>query len=426
MALSLRKDGDAIQQHAEECAFLWLLRARAVDAPHYNLEHLLRLDERVEAHVDGLRVAGDAGWELLVEQLAYEEAGEVFAAAVIALERHDGARIERVLEVAERVPETVPGFVSALGWVEKPKLQGTAKAFIRASSPFLRRLGVAACAVHRVDPQGALDQAMAASDPALRGRALKAAGELGRADLVEAVRAHAGDEDAGCRFWAAWSAVLLGDRRQAPRALLAAASDPGSPMQARALRLVPRLLVADAARAWFGQMAEDPARLRPLIEAVGVHGDPHYVPWLIRQMGTPAAARVAGEAFSMITGVDLAYEDLEGEWPEGFSAGPTEDPEDEDVAMDPDEDLPWPAPALVERWWGENAARFPAGQRFLCGQPVTEAHCLEVLRSGYQRQRIGAALELTLMRPDRPLFEWRAPAFRQRAALKAGAGLGLS
>ena len=42
----------------------------------------------------------------------------------------------------------------------------------------------------------------------------------------------------------------------------------------------------------------------------------------------------------MITGVDIAYEDLEGAWPEGFVAGPTEDPEDENVAMDPDEDLP--------------------------------------------------------------------------------------
>jgi hypothetical protein len=41
----------------------------------------------------------------------------------------------------------------------------------------------------------------------------------------------------------------------------------------------------------------------------------------------------------MITGVDIAYEDLEGVWPEGFEAGPTENPENENVAMDPDEDL---------------------------------------------------------------------------------------
>ena len=56
-------------------------------------------------------------------------------------------------------------------------------------------------------------------------------------------------------------------------------------------------------------------------------------------MEVPELARVAGEAFTMITGVDIAYEDLEGEWPEDFEAGPTESPEDEDVEMDPDEDL---------------------------------------------------------------------------------------
>ena len=134
-------------------------------------------------------------------------------------------------------------------------------------------------------------------------------------------------------------------------------------------------------------------------------------------METPAVARVAGEAFSMITGVDLAYEDLEGEWPEGFQAGPTENPEDEDVAMDPDEDLPWPAPDLVARWWADNKPKFAAGRRYLCGRPITDEHCREVLRTGYQRQRIAAALELALMRPDRPLFEWRAPAFHQQKLL---------
>ena len=48
-----------IDQHAEEAAFLWLLRSNAVSAPHYDLDDLSGLDERVEAHIDGLRIAGD-------------------------------------------------------------------------------------------------------------------------------------------------------------------------------------------------------------------------------------------------------------------------------------------------------------------------------------------------------------------------------
>jgi uncharacterized protein (TIGR02270 family) len=322
-----------------------------------------------------------------------------------------------VLELAERVPETARGFVSALGWVDQAHLQGTVRNFLKSESPLQRRLGIATCVLHRVDPGPALDQAIADPEPALRARALKAAGELGRSDLLEALRQHLADDDETCRFWAAWSAVLAGDRGRAVVALQRTGMV-ASPWQFRAIGIAPRVLSADAARVWLKTVSEDPEQLRALITAVGVYGDPHYVPWLIRQMEMPAVARVAGEAFSMITGVDLAYQDLEGEWPEGFHAGPTENPEDEDVEMDPDEDLPWPAPDRVARWWDANKTEFVAGYRYLCGKPVTEPHCREVLRTGYQRQRIAAALELALMRPERPLFEWRAPAFRQQALLK--------
>ena len=55
-----------VDQHAEEAAFLWLLRNAAVGAPHYNLQDLANLDERVEAHIDGLRIAGTPGWETCI------------------------------------------------------------------------------------------------------------------------------------------------------------------------------------------------------------------------------------------------------------------------------------------------------------------------------------------------------------------------
>ena len=65
--------------------------------------------------------------------------------------------------------------------------------------------------------------------------------------------------------------------------------------------------------------------------------------------------------FTMITGVDVADDHLEGEWPEGFEAGPTENPEDEDVVMDRDEDLPWPEPKLIHEWWHKNKTNFKSG-----------------------------------------------------------------
>lgn len=42
-----------ISQHAEEAAFLWLLRDNACCAPHYSLKDLAKLDDRVEAQLTG-------------------------------------------------------------------------------------------------------------------------------------------------------------------------------------------------------------------------------------------------------------------------------------------------------------------------------------------------------------------------------------
>jgi uncharacterized protein (TIGR02270 family) len=124
-------------------------------------------------------------------------------------------------------------------------------------------------------------------------------------------------------------------------------------------------------------------------------------------MEDPQHARVAGEAFTTITGVDIAYDDLEGEWPDGFEAGPSEDPNDDNVAMDEDEDLPWPDVKLITGWWRGQGQEFQSGQRCLLGKPVDPEHCQWILVNGKQRQREAAALEIALMQPNTPLFETR-------------------
>jgi uncharacterized protein (TIGR02270 family) len=96
---------DIVSQHVEEVAFLWLLRSNAIRQPHYALKDLAKLDDRVEAHLDGLRVAGEPGWELCKAALANEEAGEVFAASVMAFESGIDSRIQAVLEVVMAKPK---------------------------------------------------------------------------------------------------------------------------------------------------------------------------------------------------------------------------------------------------------------------------------------------------------------------------------
>jgi uncharacterized protein (TIGR02270 family) len=242
-------------------------------------------------------------------------------------------------------------------------------------------------------------------------------GELGRTDLLGAVLRETKSDDAACRFWAAWAAALLGDYQG--RRLLRDIAESDSPFADRASVLALRMLHSSESHAWQRALASQPAQLRLAVIGAGAIGDPVHVPWLIDRMETPAVARVAGEALTMITGLDLVDENMEGEWPEGFEAGPTEDPEDENVEMDPDEDLPWPQPEKVRSWWDKRRTEFWDGSRYLCGKPIDEAACRDVLRSGLQRQRRAAALELALMHPNAPLFNTSAPGFRQQRFLSA-------
>src|SRR6185503_83156 len=101
-----------------------------------------------------------------------------------------------------------------------------------------------------------------------------------------------------------------------------------------AVHVLLRRLDLSAAKVWQKQLARQPNHLRLAVQAVGIIGDPESIPWLIEQMKVLPLARVAGEAFTSITGAGLAFRDLERKPPEDFQSGPTDDPKDENVEMD--------------------------------------------------------------------------------------------
>ncbi|HRB18148.1 MAG TPA: hypothetical protein PK224_20300, partial [Nitrospira sp.] len=104
-------------QHAEEAASLWTLRCYAGGAPQFRIFDIARLDERIEAHVDGLRIACEPGWKLCKAALGNEESGEVFVASIIAYESGIESRIQTVLDAVEKNAEITKALVSGLGWI---------------------------------------------------------------------------------------------------------------------------------------------------------------------------------------------------------------------------------------------------------------------------------------------------------------------
>jgi uncharacterized protein (TIGR02270 family) len=405
---------EIVSRHAEEAAFLWLLRDRAVRGPHFTLAQLTELDNRVEAHLDGLRVAGDFGWELCAKGLEQGGPANVFAASVLAFATGLDERSRLVVEKGPTAPPRIRAVASALGWLPYECIKGIIAELISAGSVPLRYTGLAAAAAHRRHPDVALSRLLS-GDPWLDARIYRAIGEFGATDSRQTVQKGLAAAEEVCRFWAAWSGALVYND-PAAQAALQTFAESGGLFAERAAQLACRRLDIAQANRWRMRLAERPNK-RPAVRVAGAVGDPDALPWLIEQMRVPHLARIAGEAFALMTGVHITDDRLEGAKPEGFETGPNDNPEDENVAMDPDDKLAWPDASLVAKWCQAHQSAFVKGNRYLLGKSLGSDAIQHALRHGRQRQRAAAALELALTqngaRRCQPLFEVRAPGFRQ-------------
>jgi uncharacterized protein (TIGR02270 family) len=410
---------EIVEQHVTEAAFSWTMRDAAAHSPAYDLLELCELDDRLECHLDGLRASGEAGWELCLAALDDAEPGAIFVAALLAVEREDWKHFARVLDATAESPGAARELVSALGWLPFDRLALVWRGMLtRDAPPILLRFGIAGHAIHRRDAGSFVAAGMVSAEVELRARAFRAVGELQRHDLKLDLRAGYADADLHCRFWSAWSGALLRDLQAQP--VLAQLAETSERFGARAAELAARTLDSAEARTLVQTLAaRGPIALRSAIAAAGALGDPALAPWLLSLLEDPEHARPAAWSLGQMCNANVA-EQLDGKPPEGFVSGPNDDPDDEDVAMDPDEDLPWPDPARLAAWYKERAGSFREGTRYFLGQPIDPTWLRHVLRSGNQLARAGAAVELCLRHRDEPLFEVRAPAFHQLATLRSG------
>jgi uncharacterized protein (TIGR02270 family) len=393
------------EQHAEQAAFLWTRRERLAVASHVGLRELRELDERVEAHLDGVRLAGREGVGAARALLDGGEPGAAFLCAERALAAKDPKSFAELLDRASEQPGLEPELGAALAWVSAEAGRWAVRALLhQGCPPFLWRLGLGAKVAHREDPGEPLVLALWGDDPELRRVGLGALGVLGRRDLLNLAQEDYGQARAEVRAAAAISGALLGD--PAARGVLWEVGASVAEAHELALRAAP------APRGHLEALAASSPR--EAIVAIETSLDPSKLPWLVEWMRAPELARLAARAIRVLTGLRVEGP-LRGAAPEGFTSGPTDDPTDPDVAPDPDASLPWPHVARLEaatRARLGSSARLGGG-RALWGRPVSPETCELVLRHGTQHERHAAALELALLSPGAPLRAVDAPGYRQ-------------
>lgn len=354
---------DIAEEHVEELQFLWAQRERALRSPQHTMRTLAALEERIEGHVEGLLAIGDRMLPIVEPSLAADDAAAAFAGAYPLLRLGSDAAVARALGA----------FTAATG----VKLDGLRRAFALAPvdrlMPQLHALAtgpaslLAAAAAEVLAFHGVQDVArrraaewVCHEDPAVRRSAWRIIGYLGATIDASWYAAALRDDDDAVKH-AAIAAVpwtALPDALALARRLADAHSF--APEHLPHFELLAVLgSVDDAARvaAIAGAAPLGPARFR----LVGAFGHPGFVDFLLASMASPdpATAVAAGEAFTKMTGAEIASTRQATIVPAGAAADDFE-AEFHDVVTLPD-------PELARRHWARIAPTAARAQRLACG-----------------------------------------------------------
>ncbi|MER9582034.1 hypothetical protein [Mesorhizobium sp. M0276] len=300
-----------VDQHAEDAAFLWLRRRREIDGPILDETDIGRIDQRLDANIEGLMAAGKAGWEAAQARFTdYAEPGELFALGTLALRWGDADLIEVAVAAAESLGKAgLSSLSAAVARTPREKLRPLVAQWLDARDALQRCLGLSALWHHRVDPGPRLHDLAVDSDARVRSRAIRLAGALKRCDLVPAALAGLDGETSKERLTAALACCLLGETRSAHLVVdKIVLTEPGLAEAAIEIRLL--TTATKAGKDWLQKHLEQPALRGVATASVGLLGDPAVMPWLIEKMREPNLVVAAGAALRDLFEVDFGDTDL--------------------------------------------------------------------------------------------------------------------
>lgn len=368
-----------VERHAEEAAHLWRLRSTAVvRGSGHSAAQLADIDRRLEGHLDGLSLSGLAGWHVAAVQSARRgRPGDTFVMTSVALGLGDVALLEAALSRAvEAIHAHAIG--DAVSWALPTAAEQAVKLLLASPHAALHAMGLVCGAQRGWLHASTLDRALHEDEVVVRQTALEVAGLAQMHSACDAVLALAADSELASA--AARAATLLGAARGRSQLHDRCLADPTWAN----LSLFMQAVSNDHARDFVEVALSVGMDRRALAYAIGVLGDPACMTTLLEILADPHAARVAGDAFSRITGRGVSAEKLEA------------DTADDDAPGSTDHHLPWPDVQRAEAWWNQHRGDYRSGQRYVRGAPRSDAALVDVMAVGTQTHRLDAALGLAL------------------------------
>lgn len=397
------------EMHLDEVANLWTLWFSALQQPQYDRESLQELEQRIQAHIAGMRLQEEVTWDHCLWFLEFADGGEMFAATQLAFRSYDVEKIKAVVNAAELAPQVLDGLISAIAWLPNDIVSPWINKFLMSRQLLHKYIAVEACRLRRADLGELLDEMAGRSEctshPLLGPSLLRSLGEFKHHNAVSVVDDIELPKET--EFWRLYCQILLGEHQRLNqlRPFLFIAGIKGD----IAMQLIFRCLPLDQAQPIISELAVQQSTMRAAVISVGILGDPYAIPWLIGVMRNPQLAQLAGQAFTMITGCNLESSDYTvSDLPESLEGRIRQETDHEHPPSVADGSLPWPdADAIWLAWQDILSAEYVSGVRYFMGEKINEELCWSVLENGKQNQRWYAAYELALINPAIGLYNTR-------------------
>lgn len=363
----IRSISDLLIEHYEEVAFLWAQRRTGLSSPLYVLPQFLFLEERIEAHVQGLLLGSrEATQQLLDEGLAAPDVDRAFAAAYALLRRGTPEATQCITEILGQASgPALDGIGEALSQSPVPSLLDQITAMALAADPHAAVVAAKVLAFQSPDhvPADLLGRLAKHDRVRIRQLAWRAMSRLQRAPALAQISVvyEAGEARADALAAAAWTRQrwLLGHCREiADRAEQEHAPDMrilGILGEPEDLPRVLRLCAAD--------------RLGPTrFGAVGTFGHSATLEALLEAIRSPdpRTAVAAGAAFTKITGASIDSQTRAILPPENGS--PPDDFDREFL-----EEVILPNPEVAEGHWQKTKDVLSKGARWCHGHDLTHS-----------------------------------------------------
>ena len=357
--LSRAPIADIVEEHLDEAAFYLERWDRALTSPHHTLAQLRDgPEEAMLAHVDGLAVGGESAAKQLLWPVVEDDEADDWArvgAAALALLTMPGqdfsGRLLARLPAAPGAART--GIVRALEIASLPALDPQLLAAVQSPTNGLL-MGV--LAERRVDPGPLALPYLQDGQPAtMRSSLMAIRFAKDRTAYVPIVERFIRASAPAVRLAAIETGLLWAlPAAQVACGQMAAAHEPNA-------MLLSALLGRPGFEKPIYEALGDAEARASALWALGFAGTATAADRALQLMGDadPVTARLAGEAFSSITGLRLQGD---------FAVAVADDPEAEAPPSTIDA-LPLPNRDAVAAWWAQNRSRLSTQGRILDGEP---------------------------------------------------------